>query len=96
MRTARLPTVRPGGGACVAGDGGASMAWGEGHAWLGAVHGWGRGHLWLAGVCGWVGACMAGGGVHAGAMHTPMDRMTDTCKNITFPQLRWWGVITIV
>ena len=22
------------------------------------------------------------------------DRMTDTCENITFPQLRWWAVIS--
>ena len=24
--------------------------------------------------------------------HFPVDRQTDTNKNITFPQLRWWAV----
>ena len=23
----------------------------------------------------------------------PLNRITDTCENITFPQLRWWAVI---
>ena len=38
------------------------------------------------------GACVAGGHVWQGGVHVcmpPVDRMTDRCKNITLPQLRW-------
>ena len=34
--------------------------------------------------------CIIGNG-HRG---TPLDRITDTCENITFPQLRWQAVTT--
>ena len=30
----------------------------------------------------------AGVSVQGGVYHTPVNRMTDRCKNITFPQLR--------
>ena len=53
----------------------------------------------MAGRCAWWGACIAGGRVWrggacvAGGVHVcmvpPVDRMTDRCKNITLPQLRW-------
>ena len=73
---------------------------GGGHAWLGegGMHGWGmhdlgRACAWLGGIHGW--GCMEGVCMLESCM-PPMDRMTDTCKNITFPQLRWWAVITIV
>ena len=42
-----------------------------------------RGHAWR-GPC-VLGACVAGGG-HVYHALPPVDRMTDACKNITFPQ----------
>ena len=34
------------------------------------------------------------GGMGAGVMvrGVPCEKLTDTCENITFPQLRWWAV----
>ena len=50
---------------------------------LGVVCSWGGGLFLLGGVCSW-------GGIPActDADPSPVDRMTDTCKNITLPQLR--------
>ena len=31
--------------------------------------------------------------MHAGIHTDPVNRMTDRCKNITFPQLRLWAII---
>ena len=62
---------------------------GRGHAW------WG--HAWQGGMHG-RGACVAGEHVmHAGIhTHSPtMDRMTDTCKNITLPQTLFAGGNTL-
>ena len=33
------------------------------------------------------------GGLSRGVWHPPVNKVTDTCKNITFPQLRLWAVI---
>ena len=66
------------GGVCVAGDmRGRGGLRGGGHACQRGMHGGagvrGRGHAWQV------------GGVHG--MHVlPVDRMTDSCKNITLPQ----------
>ena len=53
-----------------------------------------QGGVWPGGclpggvVC-WGGGLFAGGVVCWGCLpHPPVDRMTDTCENITFPQLR--------
>ena len=42
------------------------------------------------GVCVWGGSVPGGGGK---ALPLPCEQ-TNTCKNITFPQLRWQAVIT--
>ena len=38
----------------------------------------------------------SGWGIVPGALwegtRSPVNRLTDTCENITFPQLRWWTV----
>ena len=54
----------------------------------------GGGGVCLGGVCPGVGVFLAGGGgvtapVHAGIDTPPVNRMTDACENITFPQ-KWW------
>ena len=50
--------------------------------------------MWQRGAC-MVGVCMVGGvrSTHASpATHAPhVDRTTDTCKNITFPQTSFAG-----
>ena len=47
------------------------------------------------GVCVWLGGvCL--GGVYVGGVHSLMNRMTDACENITFPQLLWRTVIIIM
>ena len=53
----------------------------------------GRGAPWK---CAWQGACMAEGVCgrgHPWHTHPPLNRITDMCKNITFPQLRLRAVI---
>ena len=67
-------------------------------AWSGGcLLGWG-GCLLIGGVCLTLG-CLPGQGVstRGGGLHLPpVDRMTDACENITFPQLLLWTVkITI-
>ena len=52
------------------------------------------------GVClgvGWLGVCPGGGTPlsNAGIDTLPVNRMTDRCKNIAFPQLRLRAVINI-
>ena len=68
---------------------------------LTACHG---GHAWQ-GTCmavghAWQGACMAVGHAWQGGMHggvlawqacSPVNRMTDTCENITLPQTSFAG-----
>ena len=61
-------------------------------AWSGGVSGpWGVG-LWSRGVCLVRGVCVPGpGGLasqHALRQTSPVDRITDACKNITLAQLR--------
>ena len=49
------------------------------------------------GVCVSKGLCVSRGCVYLGRMYTsPMDRMTDACENITFPQLLLRTVITFL
>ena len=82
-------------GGCVAGEHacpGEHVLWeacmpGEGACMAGGVHG--RGHVWQ-------GVCMAGGMCGRGkcmacSTPSPVDRMTDACKNITLPQTSFAG-----
>ena len=41
------------------------------------------------------GVSMGTGCVSKGAVHPPVDRMTNTCENITFLQLLLWMVISL-
>ena len=66
-------------GGCVAGK----------RAWQGGVC------AWQGGVCAWQGVCVAGGaGIHTPLPRRappPVERMTDTCRNITLPQTSFAG-----
>ena len=42
------------------------------------------------------GLCLGGLSVKGGDLAPPRGRMTDRCKNITFPQLRLQAVTTII
>ena len=60
-----------------------------GHAWLGGMCDWGRGCM-TGGMRGW-GVGMSGRVCMAGVTHAAPCELTDTCKNITFLQLRLLG-----
>ena len=97
MRTVRLLTVSqhalPGGvpaggvnlpsGGCTCLGVGGVPAWGWGVYLPGGVPAWG---VYLPGVCVYLpGGCVPAQGVPAQVL-LPVNRMTDRCKNITFPQ----------